>query len=56
MTIKKKNFNFIFIILSAIGMLALIELDLDQKYMGFAIIPILLAYQVGQYSERKFKN
>ncbi|EMQ93776.1 hypothetical protein D778_01527 [Xanthomarina gelatinilytica] len=37
-------------------MIALSEYGLLEKYMAFALIPILIAYQLGQYSERKFKN
>ena len=35
-------------ILSSYGLL--------KKYTGFALIPILIAYLLGQYSERKFKK
>lgn len=56
MTIKKRTFSLIFILLSAIFITIIISLDLNEMYMGFALIPILIAYQVGQYSERKFKN
>lgn len=56
MTIKKRTFNLIFIVLSAVFLTAIIELDLDRMYLGFSIIPLLIAYQVGQYSERKFKK
>ena len=53
---KKRIFDMIFIIISAIILTALLEYDLIEKYIGFALIPILIAYQLGQYSERKFKK
>ena len=53
---NKRFFDIIFIIISAIILLVLIEYELLEKYIGFALIPILIAYQLGQYSERKFKK
>ena len=53
---KKRFFDIIFIIISAIILLVLIEYELLEKYIGFGLIPILIAYQLGQYSERKFKK
>ena len=55
MNVTKRTFDIIFIILSAIILSALIYFDLIEKYIGFALIPILIAYQLGKYSERKFK-
>ncbi len=51
---KKRFFDIIFIIISAIILLVLIEYELLEKHIGFALIPILIAYQLGQYSELKF--
>lgn len=56
MNIKKRTFDVIFIILAAISLMILIEFDLIEKYIGFALIPLIIAYQLGQYSERKFKK
>ena len=56
MNIKKRTFDLIFIIVSTAILIALSEYGLLEKYMAFALIPILIAYQLGQYSERKFKN
>ncbi|GGW75816.1 hypothetical protein GCM10008085_29390 [Winogradskyella epiphytica] len=53
---KKRTFDLIFIIVSTAILIALSEYGLLEKYMAFALIPILIAYQLGQYSERKFKN
>jgi len=50
---KKLLFNFIFVVVSAIILTVLIEFGLMEKYLGFALIPILLAYYLGQYIERK---
>ncbi len=56
MNIKKRTFDLIFVLVSAIILLILSEYGLLEKYIAFSLIPILIAYQVGQYSERKFKN
>ena len=53
---RKRIFDIIFIIVSGIILIALSEYGLLEKYIGFALIPILRAYQLGQYSERKFKK
>ena len=56
MKIKKRTFDLIFIIVSTAILIALSEYGFLEKYMTFVLIPILIAYQLGQYSERKFKN
>ncbi len=56
MNIKKRTFDIIFIIISALVLIAVIMLDLSGKYMGFALIPLIIAYQLGRYAERKFKD
>ncbi|WP_417236918.1 hypothetical protein [Bizionia paragorgiae] len=56
MNIKKRTFDLIFIIVSTAILIALSEYGLLEKYMAFALIPILIAYQLGQYSQKKFKN
>ncbi len=53
---KKRIFDIIFIIISTIILIALSEYGLLEKYIAFSLIPILSAYLLGQYSERKFKN
>jgi len=53
---NKRIFDIIFIIISAIILIILIEFDIIEKYIGFALIPILIVYQLGQFSERKFKR
>ena len=53
---KKRTFDLIFIIFSTFILMTLSEYRLLEKYMAFSLIPILIAYQLGQYSERKFKK
>lgn len=56
MKIKKRTFDLIFIITSTAILIAFSEYGLLEKYTAFSLIPILAAYQLGQYSERKFKK
>ena len=53
---KKRTFDIIFIILSASILIVLLKYGLLEKYIGFSFIPILIAYQLGKYSERNFKE
>jgi hypothetical protein len=55
MNIKKRTFDIIFIIVSTAILTAFPAYGLLEKYIAFSLIPILIAYQLGQYSERKFK-
>mgnify|MGYP001770024460 CR=1 FL=1 len=50
---KKLLFNMAFIVIAAIILTVLIESGLIEKYIGFALIPILIAYYLGQFVERK---
>jgi hypothetical protein len=56
MKIKKRTFDLIFIILSTAILITLSEYGLLETYMAFSLIPVLIAYKFGQYSERKFKK
>jgi TctA family transporter len=56
MKTRKRIFDILFIVVSAIILMVLLEYGLMEKYIGFALIPILIAYQLGQYSERKFRQ
>jgi hypothetical protein len=56
MNIDKRTFGTIFIILSAAILLILDNYGLLEEHVGFALIAITIAFQLGQYSERKFKN
>jgi hypothetical protein len=53
---KKRTFDLIFIVISTIILIILSEYGLFEKYIAFSLIPIFIAYQLGQYSERKFKK
>ncbi len=53
---KKRTFDIIFIIISTIILIVLSEYGLLEKYIAFSLIPVLIAYQLGQYSERNFKK
>jgi len=53
---KRRVFDIIFILLSGLTLMALSAFGLIEKYAGFALIPILIAYQLGKYAERKFKK
>ncbi len=53
---KKRAFDLIFIIVSALFLIGLIQFDLIEKHIGFALIPLLIAYHLGKYVERKFKD
>jgi hypothetical protein len=53
---KKRIVDLIFIVVSAFVLIVLSEYEVLEKYVGFSLIPILMAYFFGQYSERKFKK
>ncbi|NOU59666.1 hypothetical protein [Marinifilum caeruleilacunae] len=50
---KKVLYNLLFVVITAIALTVLIEFELTDKYMGFALIPMLIAYYLGQWAERK---
>jgi tryptophan-rich sensory protein len=52
---KKRTINIIVILLTAIILIALNQLELLEKSAKFMLIPIVAFYYFGQYSERKFK-
>jgi hypothetical protein len=53
---NKRIFDLIFIVVSAAMLIVLAEYGLLEKHIGFSLLPILVAYQIGQYTERKFKK
>jgi predicted membrane protein len=53
---KKIIFDAAFIIIAGIILIILVERGLVENYIGFALIPILIAYYFGQYVERKTKT
>jgi len=53
---NKHLFDIIFITVSATLLIIFVETNVIEKFIGFALIPILIAYFLGQYAERKFKK
>ncbi len=53
---KKLIFDAAFIVIAAVVLIILVESGLIEKYIGFALIPILIAYYFGQYVERKTRD
>jgi predicted membrane protein len=53
MKTTKRAFDLIFIIISALILITLSEYGLLEKHMAFLLIPVLIAYFLGQYSQRK---
>jgi hypothetical protein len=51
---KKRTFDLIFIITSTAILIIVSEYGLLETYMSFSLILVLIAYKLGQYSERKF--
>ena len=56
MKINKKIFDVIFIVISGAILIGLNEYGLLEKHIGVALIPTLIAYYLGQYSSKKFKD
>ena len=53
---KKIIFDAAFIIIAAAILIIFVEYELIEKYIGFALIPIIIAYYFGQYVERKTRT
>jgi len=53
---NKKNFDRIVILVFAIIIVALAYFGLLETAAKFMLIPMLIAYYIGQYSERRFIN
>ena len=53
---KKRLFDLIFIIISASILVAFSEYGFLEKNMAFSLIPILISYFLGQYSNIRFKK
>jgi hypothetical protein len=51
---KKITFDIFVIVLLALALIGLSEYGLLEKYVAFALIPILCAYYLGKYAEKKF--
>ncbi len=52
---KRRTIDIIVILLIAITLVILNQINLLEKLAKFMFIPILAFYYFGQYSERKFK-
>lgn len=52
---KKIIFDVLFIIISTLILIGLNHFGLLEKYIGFSLIPILIAYFLGQFVKSKFK-
>nr|WP_320120151.1 hypothetical protein [uncultured Marinifilum sp.] len=53
---KKIIYDLIFVLVSGIFLTVLDKYGLLQKYIGFALIPLLISYYTGQIVERKFTD
>lgn len=53
---KKIIYDLIFVLVSGIFLTVLDKYGLLQKYIGFALIPLFIAYYTGQIVERKFTD
>ena len=53
---KKKYFDIIMILIIALFLILLAVTGLIEYSAKFMLIPILAAYYIGQYSQRKFKD
>ena len=52
---KKYLFDAAMIVLMAGFLITLNQLDLLDKYAKFGVIPLMVFYFLGKYSERRFK-
>ena len=52
---KKIIFDALFIIISTLVLIGLDHFGLLEKFIGFSLIPILIAYYLGQFVKNKFK-
>lgn len=48
--------DVLFIVLTAIILAGLDYFELLENYIGYALVPILTAYFLGQQVERRFRN
>ena len=53
---NKRLFDGLFILIAAAVLIILNQTVGLENHLAFALIPILMAYYLGQYAERKFKN
>jgi hypothetical protein len=53
---NKTIFDIVFIILAAGFLILWVEFGEAETYLVFSFIPLLVAYQLGKYSEKRSKN
>ncbi len=53
---KKIYFDLIFIVLASVLLTITISTGLLEKYLGFALIPLLMSYYLGQLVQKNAKN
>lgn len=53
---KKSTFSLIFISFATLILLLIHQFVSLEKYVSFSLIPLMIAYLLGQYSERNYKN
>lgn len=53
---SKRIADVIFIIVAAAILIGFLEYGILEEYMDFSLIPILIAYYLGQFVQRKFKK
>lgn len=53
---NKNIIDIIFILIAALILVLLNEYGILEKYIAFALIPILIAYYLGGYVERRFRK
>jgi predicted membrane protein len=53
---KKIIFDLVFIVMAAAILSFLVDSEIIEKYIGFSLIPILIAYYLGQLVERKTRK
>ncbi len=54
MKMNKNLFGILFLLTSAVALLVLNYYGVLEKYVHFALIPILSSYFLGQYAQRKY--
>jgi len=53
---SKRSADIVIIIITAAALIGLSEYGLLKRHIGFALIPILIAYFLGQFVQSRFKN
>lgn len=53
---SKRIADFIFIIIATAILIGFSEYGILEEYIGFTLIPILIAFYLGQFVQRKFKK